>query len=258
MKLNITSRLSYVLERPTDLLLQVELARIAGQTVLSDALSTTPVRDFARIPAEGALGTRAWMEAEGQLDVTYEAQVEVTRPDIDLTALGTTSVRYLGAEATSYLMPSRYVPSDEFEALVTDEYSGLSGGALIVAVSDWIRESFVYDGEASTNTTTARDSYFARRGVCRDYAHVLIAFARASGIPARIASVYAPDVDPPDFHAVAEVWLEGAWHLVDATGMAKPSQMAVIGAGRDAAEVSFLSSFGFAEFLYQSVDVSRA
>ncbi|MEM7644642.1 MAG: transglutaminase domain-containing protein, partial [Pseudomonadota bacterium] len=93
---------------------------------------------------------------------------------------------------------------------------------------------------------------------CRDYAHVMITLARAGGVPARMASVYAPDVDPPDFHAVAEVWLDGAWHLVDATGMATPSSMALIGVGRDAADVSFLMTMGMAELVSQEVRVQRA
>jgi transglutaminase-like putative cysteine protease len=94
-----------------------------------------------------------------------------------------------------------------------------------------------------------------RRGICRDYAHVMITLARAAAIPARYASVYAPGVEPPDFHAVAEVFLAdatipggGAWHLVDATGMADPANMVKIGVGRDAADVSFMTVFGCAEF----------
>ena len=82
--------------------------------------------------------------------------------------------------------------------------------------------------------------------------------ARAAAIPARYASVYAPDVSPPDFHAVAEVFLGGAWHLVDATGMARPEEIARIGVGRDAADSSFLSSFGLAELVNQLVTVTRS
>ena len=47
-----------------------------------------------------------------------------------------------------------------------------------------------------------------------------------------------------DFHAVAELFLDGGWHLVDATGMAQSDSMAIIGLGRDATDVSFLTSFG--------------
>ena len=83
----------------------------------------------------------------------------------------------------------------------------------------------------------------------------MIALARAAAIPARFVSVYAPFVTPQDFHAVAEVFLDGTWHLVDATGMAAANQIVRIGVGLDAAEVPFLSSFGPAMLLSQSVDV---
>ncbi len=86
----------------------------------------------------------------------------------------------------------------------------------------------------------------------------MITFARAEGIPARIASVYALGVDPPDFHAVAEVFLGGEWHLVDPTGMAREADMVKIGVGRDAADVAFLTAFGEVKFNAQSVTVERA
>ncbi|MFO6465704.1 transglutaminase-like domain-containing protein [Jannaschia sp. KMU-145] len=258
MTLKIDARLAYDLAQPTDLLLQVELARIAGQEIREDSLSTTPVEDFVRIPAEAALGTRAWMQADGQFQMTYLATVEITRPDPAFAQLQAPPPRALTGEATSFLMPSRYCPSDEFEAFVADEFGGLTGGPLIAALSDWVQETFTYTPGASTSATTARESFVQRRGVCRDYAHVLVALARAGGVPARVASAYAPDVDPPDFHMVAEVWLEDAWHLVDATGMSTASELALIGVGRDAADVSFLTSYGLAELVSQSVEVTRA
>ena len=99
--------------------------------------------------------------------------------------------------------------------------------------------------------------------MCRDYAHVMVAFARAAAIPARFVSCYAPGVEPQDFHAIAEVFLAdpsipggGAWHLVDATGMADSAQTAKIGVGRDAADVSFMTAFGMANFGDKIVEVS--
>jgi len=82
--------------------------------------------------------------------------------------------------------------------------------------------------------------------------------ARASTIPARFVSVYAPGVNPPDFHAVAEVYLDDAWHLVDPTGMADPASIARIGVGADAADVAFMSSFGTMMLRQQSVSVVSA
>ncbi len=123
---------------------------------------------------------------------------------------------------------------------------------------DWIRDRIAYVPGSSHAQTTALDTFVQRQGICRDFAHVMITFARSAGIPARMVSVLAPDVDPPDFHAVAQVYLEDGWVLVDATGMARPEEIAVIGVGRDAADIAFLTSFGLAQLNAQTVSVTRA
>ena len=82
--------------------------------------------------------------------------------------------------------------------------------------------------------------------------------ARSVGIPARIVSAYAPEVTPQDFHALTEVFLDGAWHMVDPTGMAQVPEVVRIGVGRDAADISFMTSYGFMELKNQSVLVNRA
>ncbi|MEM8850937.1 MAG: transglutaminase family protein [Pseudomonadota bacterium] len=258
MTLAVEVRLTYDLSEPSDLLLQIEAARAAGQSVREEALMTSPVEDFARIPAEAALGMRAWMRAEGRLEITYTADILVDRPDPAIGDLPATDPRYLTGEATTFLLPSRYCPCEEFGAFVAAEFGELTGGPLVAALRDWIERTFTYVPGVSGPATTARETFVQRQGVCRDYAHVLITLARAGGVPARMASVYAPDVDPPDFHAVAEVWLDGAWHLVDATGMATPSNMALIGVGRDAGDVSFLMTMGLADLVSQDVRVRRA
>lgn len=256
--LHITTRLDYDFAAPADCLLQIEAAHAPGQTVLSESLRTTPVDEFLRIPGESGLGTRAWFGVDGPWQATYEAEVEITRPEPDLGSLAATPARHLPGDATAFLMPSRYCPSDHFEAFVAEQFGDKGGGALALAIRDWVGETMRYVAGASGPSTTATESFMARRGVCRDYAHVVIAMARAGGIPARMASVYAPDVDPPDFHAVAQLWIDGAWRLVDATGMARASEMAMIGVGRDAADVSFMTVMGAAELVAQEIEVSRS
>jgi len=81
----------------------------------------------------------------------------------------------------------------------------------------------------------------ARRGVCRDYAHTCVALLRALGVPARLVAVYAPGLDPMDFHAVAEAWVDDAWHVVDATTLAPRPTLLRISTGRDAADTAFLT-----------------
>ena len=75
----------------------------------------------------------------------------------------------------------------------------------------------------------------------------MASFARAAGVPARLASAYAWRLDPPDFHAVVEVWLDGAWHFLDATGLAPTEGLARICVGRDATDIAFMTIFGAAQ-----------
>jgi transglutaminase-like putative cysteine protease len=209
------------------------------------------------IAGEDRIGLRKWVKAGPRFECTYETVVEVTRAEPDLNSLTQTSMTEIPSDIIKYLVPSRYCHSEQFLDFVTTQFGDLTGGRLIVAMSDWINTNFTYDAAASHPGTTATDSFGLMAGVCRDYAHVLITFSRAAGIPARFVSVYGPDVAPQDFHAVVEVYLNSGWHIVDATGMAKASEVVRICVGRDAADASFMMSYGWVELVEQSVVVDR-
>ena len=257
MILKINVKLHYRLSEPMDLLLQIEAADLVDQRVRSTEIWTSDVAHFSRVAADDGIGERIWIRAEGDFSCTYIAEIAVDRPILDISALPQTPLHLLPGETIKHLMPSRYCPSDEFQAFVDAEFGDLAGGARIAAMRDWIESAFSYVPGSSHAQTTALDSFVQRQGVCRDFAHVLVTLARASSIPARFASVYAPDVTPQDFHAVAEVYLGGSWHLIDPTGMADADTMARIGVGSDASSVAFLTSFGSMEFVNQSVSVTR-
>jgi transglutaminase-like putative cysteine protease len=89
--------------------------------------------------------------------------------------------------------------------------------------------------------------------VCRDYAHLVIALLRALDVPARLAAVYAPGLDPMDFHAVAEAVVDDQWRVVDATLLAPRASLVRIASGRDASDTAFLSTYGGAADLIESV-----
>jgi transglutaminase-like putative cysteine protease len=242
VNLQIDVRLDYWFEQPCDVLLHIEVAALAGQRVETSDLVTGA--GLTRIPAQDNVGIRAWVAGEGRLLVGYSARVTIERPLRDYAALPATALAHLPGAAVPYLMPSRYCPSDRFAELVEARFAGFTGGARIAAMADWIADHLAYVPGASTVDTTALDTFHDRAGVCRDYAHLMIALARAADIPARYAAVYAPGANPPDFHAVAEVFLAGEWHIVDPTGMASAADAAVIGIGRDAGDVAFLTAFG--------------
>ena len=113
------------------------------------------------------------------------------------------------------------------------------------AVSDWIHEHIEYRTGSTDSTTTACEVFLQRAGVCRDFAHLGVAFCRALNIPARLAVGYARfDIPPPDFHALFEAFLGGRWELFDATGMTDPNDLVRIAVGRDAGDVAFATLFG--------------
>ena len=257
MEIDVNVHMIYQLAGPTDLLLQIEVADLADQKLQSSQLDISKVDHFARVSAEDGLGERIWIRTGGALHVDYEARVRIDRPVLDISALPAVPPHLLPGDTVRYLMPSRFCPSDEFQSFVAAEFGDRQGGARITAMRDWINEAFSYVPGSSKASTTALESFVQRQGICRDYAHVMITLARASTIPARFASVYAPGVTPQDFHAVAEIFLDGTWHLVDATGMAPADTIARIGVGPDAAGVAFLSTFGPAILSEQSVFVTR-
>jgi len=258
MKLNIHAQLDYWFAHPTDVLLQLEAAAIPEQQIESAHIDVTPCEHFARVDAHDQIGERIWLRVQGQLLIDYKATVSIARLLTDCLDLPKVPPHQLPGETVQYLMASRYCPSDQFQTFVDTEFGALEGGQRVLAMRDWVHSHFRYVPGASDADTTALDTFVKRQGVCRDYAHMMITLVRASGIPARLASVYALGVEPQDFHAVAEVFLGGEWHLVDATGMAKEAAMAKIGVGRDAADVAFLTAYGLAQMNSQRVQVESA
>lgn len=262
MNVQITSHFAFTLDQPTSTLLQFEAAAYGEQAITESALKITPTDHFARVPAHDGVGERIWLNADGKIEVEYRARVRTNRRLDPMRELAAVPLHKLPGEAVQYLLDSRYCQADEFQGLVATEFSGTVGGARIDAIRAWIAEHFEYVPGSSDTTTDAAQSFIKRQGICRDYAHVLVTLARASSIPARYVACYAPGVTPQDFHAVAEVFLAdplgtgGKWHLVDATGMADLANAAVIGVGRDAADVSFVTSFAPMVFHYSKVSAA--
>lgn len=248
--LTITAQLVFELDRPSDVLLQFEAALLPQQGVLETQTAISGDPPVQRIAAQDMVGERMWVRAHGRVEIAYSARVAPARAALDLAGLTACPPRELDGAIVPYLFDSRYCPAGAFHLFVENEFPGTTGGARIAAIHDWIASRFTYAPGSSTLDTGAIDTFHSHRGICRDYAHVLIALARASTIPARYVACYSPGVTPPDFHAVAEVFLHdpvsGAhgWHIVDATGMARAPETAIIGVGRDAADVGFLTAFG--------------
>jgi len=229
LSLDVTSPVTLAFE----IAVSTQLAADEDLTVTLDGrhVGTTEVHD--------AHGTRLHVvhADPGRLVVDYAASVRGRAPglaaqDVDLLR---------------YLRPSRYCESDTLGPTAHAEFAGLAGVDLLAAVSSWVGSRLAYVPGSSQPTDGAVQTLLDRRGVCRDYAHLVVALLRALDVPARVVSVYAPGLAPMDFHAVAEAFVDGRWCVVDATTLAPRSTLVRIATGRDASDTAFLNvHHGFA------------
>ncbi len=144
MKLGIQVRLDYQFDEPTDILLQLEAAHIPEQTVEFADIVIPPCEHFARVPAQDHIGERIWLRTTGQIIVAYNATVAIERILADWHRLEKVPAHRLPGETVSYLLASRYCPSDRFGSFVAAEFGGLEHGALILAMREWIHEHLNY------------------------------------------------------------------------------------------------------------------
>ncbi|MGB5952061.1 MAG: transglutaminase family protein [Ornithinimicrobium sp.] len=164
-----------------------------------------------------------------------------------------------GGERISYLRPSRYADVDRMESMARALFGSLASAdttasgsddadgqaadvTTLHAIADYVKQNTAYIVGSSRVTDGASETYLARKGVCRDFAHLTIALLRARGIPARLVSAYAPGLSPMDFHAVVEAHVAGAWYVVDPTRLAPRQSLVRIATGTDAAETAFLTT----------------
>lgn len=257
MRLKIDANLDYEFPQPADVLLALEVAQMSDQLLVEDRLNVTTATPLTPIAGHDGIGRRTWTRGERRFVARYQAIVDVNRESPDLAGLKSVPLLQLPGSAIQYLWPSRYCQPDKFKDFSADRFGGLEGGACVAAMAEWTRDNLSYVPGCSDGETTAEDSFRHRKGICRDFAHVMISLARGLDIPARMVSAYAWKLEPPDFHAVVEVYLDDDWHLVDPTGLAPVEGLARIGVGRDAADISFMTIFGTANLIEQSVAVER-
>ena len=243
---DIDSTLTYEVNGTTDFLFQIHALHGMDQCVLSESLVITPalpVHVFAD-PNVHHRFTRLHAEF-GRLELRYQARVQRTPQPVDVMA-AEVAIADLPDDLLHYLMPSRYCESDHLSGVAQKLFCSFPPGhARVQGVVDWIHSNIEYRLGSSLPTTTARDVFVQRAGVCRDFAHLGVTFCRALNIPARLVVGYARfDDPPPDFHAVFEVYLGGRWVLYDATHMSPLDDLIRISTGRDAKEVAFATIFG--------------
>ena len=243
--------LSYeVIGRPADFIFNIHAAPTAHQSVLTESLSISqPLPStiyYDPVLRHRLLRLRA---NPGPLRISYQAQVDIRHHVGQPDKIAEIPIAELPMEVLPYLYPSRYCESDKLQLLANQTFGLLPPGYLRVeSIRRWVNERTRFTSGSSNFTTSAIDTYIQQAGVCRDFAHLMIALCRALNIPARFCSGVDygadPALGPTDFHAYVEVFLGGRWYIFDPSGTAIPMGFVRIGTGRDAADISFATIFG--------------
>lgn len=247
--------LSYQVESPAVFLFNVEVSKTAPFRIVEEELNLPEgVISERFIQTETGNRIARMVVPPGPFTLTYAARVERPGEENDNAELEEVAVENLPPETIPFLFPSRYCQSDKLSRLAMSHFGRLRPGFLRVrAICDWIHDNVEYQLGSTNAQTSAFDTVTERAGVCRDFAHLGIAFCRALNIPARFVTGYAYKLEPADFHAYFEAFLGGQWVAFDATRLAPRDGLIRIGAGADASQASFASIFGGAQMSGMSV-----
>lgn len=251
IRLEFSTKLKFeIVNQTSDFIFNIHAAQTAHQKIVSEILdvdgpltpvvyedSTTDTR-FMRLKA-----------GPGLLAIQYTATVDIDHHVESPAHIDETPVAQLAPSVLPYLYPSRYCQSDRLQRFAMREFGHLRQGYWRVdAIQDWVRQRTTFMTGSSNVSTSAVDTLTEQVGVCRDFAHLMIALCRAMNIPARYVTGIDygadPALGPTDFHAYVEAFLGNRWYLFDPSGVSPPMGLVRIGTGRDAADVSFATIFG--------------
>jgi transglutaminase-like putative cysteine protease len=188
-------------------------------------------------PGDLTMWGDATIEDDGKTDEIVPAAREAAVPD-------------LPDDCLVYLMGSRYCETDRLSQVAWDIFGNVAlGWGRVQAICDFVHDHIRFDYMQARSTRTAFEAFHERVGVCRDFAHLAVAFCRCLNIPARyvnghLGDIGVPVVDPMDFSAWIEVFLDGRWHTFDPRNNIPRIGRILVARGRDAADIPLINSFG--------------
>jgi len=253
MQFRIGYELIYNLPQPTPMVLVVNVHESrAADIVTTDRLITEP---FVRISQYRDIFGNACHRAlapAGRFRLTADCIINDSGlPDPTPFAAEQDSIEDLPAETLLFLLGSRYCETDLLSDTAWNLFSGTKPGyARVQAICDYVHHHITFNYQNARATRTAREAFLEQTGVCRDYAHLAIAFCRAMNIPARYCTGYLSDAGTPkpfppgDFAAWFEAWIGGRWHLFDPRNNKPRVGRMLMARGRDAADVAITTTFG--------------
>ncbi len=259
MNFRVNCGLRYSLRDPATFLFSIQCMEMGAQRLLKESLKFSPslaAQEFRNSGNETRF-SRITTADEGTLEVSYDADVRISPQLVPLETIVSNQLKDLSPEVIPLLFPSRYCQSDRLRQPAYELFGHLTESyEIALAIRDWLASNIEYVSGSSGENCSAVDTLDRREGVCRDFAHLGIAFCRALNVPARYASFYAYQLNPQDFHACFEAFIGGAWYTFDPTGLAPLNGLIRIATGRDAADAAVCTIFGNPELTLSWVTCS--
>ena len=241
---------------PMALLLSVHPSRQGDLRSPETITFDPPIPQRQTIDAFGNVCTRI-VAPPGRLTISADLLVaDSGLPDEIAPEARQIPVEALPDDVMVYLMASRYCDTDKLTAIAWELFGQTpEGWARVQAIVDYVHRRIRFDYQLADSTRSAFDGYHQQVGVCRDFAHLAIAFCRCMNIPARYCTGYLGDIgvppvpDPMDFSAWFEVYLGGRWYTFDARHNTPRIGRIVMARGRDATDCAISTSFGAARLI---------
>ena len=253
MKIRIGYELIYDCPQPTPMILtlSVHYTRISDMIIPDHLVTDPPVPLTAYRDNYGNWCSRI-VAPKGQLKLSANGLVRDSgRPDLVVPQARQTPVEALPDETLLFLLGSRYCETDRLSEIAWQLFAKApTGWARVQTICDYVNRNITFGYEHARSTKTAWEVFQEKTGVCRDYAHLAIAFCRCMNIPARYCTGYLGDIGMPppyaemDFAGWFEAYLDGHWYTFDARNNTPRIGRVLIARGRDAADVAISSTFG--------------
>ncbi len=251
IKIKLGIELRYDIAPPgSDLIFNIHAAHTRQQMITQESLQISQAL-IPQIHTDKSTSNRylRLSAAPGPLTVRYGATVALHHHIAQPEQISEIPVARLPMDVMGYVYPSRYCQSDQLHRLAVAEFGHLwQGYSRVQAIQEWVQRRVKFTNNASNSNTSALETLRDGVGICRDFAHLMIALCRAVNIPARFTTGIDygadPALGPTDFHAYVEVYLGHRWYIFDPSGTAIPMGFVRFGTGRDAADVAYATIFG--------------
>jgi transglutaminase-like putative cysteine protease len=253
MQIRVGFEMIYDCLRPTPMIfnLNVHFTRVSDLLGRDDLVFDPPVPVAAYRDSFGNWCNRI-VAPSGRMRVSANALVNDTgAPDVIVPQAQQLPVQELPEETLLFLLGSRYCETDHLSQTAWNLFGQApTGWGRVQAICDYVHRHITFGYENARMTRTALEAFNDRTGVCRDYAHLAVAFCRCLNIPARYCTGYLGDIGVPpphgtmDFAAWFEAFLDGHWYTFDARNNTPRIGRVLIARGRDACDVAISSTFG--------------